>query len=430
MFWNKLKSINENAVMKGPVYKKKILSIVIVSGIIINFFMTPDKEIEVRKIHSSRDSIVKQVVDIERDRVIKRADGFLNLKPKTVTASYCPRSVGGRHDFYSEGPYWWPDPANPDGPFIRKDGLRFPGRFLNHDDDLRYFSWIVGTQTSAWILTGEEKYVRSAMEHLRAWFVDTATLMNPNMLYAQAIRGVNTGRGTGIIDAGQLMDIAQSVLILEKSPYVKVNDINKIKDWFTRFIAWLTTHPYGIYEMNAKNNHGSWWHAQLASYARLVGDDKVLQLCRDRYKNILLPNQMAADGSYPEELARTKPYSYSLFNLDATASLLWIVSDESYDDWNYTLSDGRGLRKGLDFMLPYLRDKTKWKGGKDVDHWDGQPDARQFMIFAAIAGNDPAWIDLWKSLDEKKYTDENRIGMMLKNPLLWISLDDSNLKQK
>jgi hypothetical protein len=52
------------------------------------------------------------------------------------------------------------------------------------------------------------------------------------------------------------------------------------------------------------------------------------------------------------------------------------------------------------------------------------------MIFAAIAGNDPDWIDLWKSLDEKKYTDETRIGMMLKNPLLWIGIDKSNLKQK
>jgi hypothetical protein len=412
--------------MKRLAKRKKIIYPVLFSCIIFNFFIKPDNEIGVIKELNFRDSITHEVIKIERERVIKRADKFINEIPRTVTASVCPRSTGGRHDFYSEGPYWWPDPANPDGPFIRHDGLRFPGRFLNHDDDLRYFSWIVGTQTSAWILTGEEKYVKSAMDHLRAWFVDTATLMNPNMLYAQAIRGVNTGRGTGIIDAGQLMDVAQSVLVLEKSPYVSVRDINQIKDWFTRFIAWLTTHPYGIDEMNAKNNHGSWWYAQVASYARLVGDDKVLQLCRENYIKILLPNQMAANGSYPEELGRTKPYSYSLFNLDATASLLWILSDKSFDTWNFTLPDGRGMWKGLDFMLPFLKDKTKWTGGKDVDHWDGQPDARQFMLFAAIAGNNPAWFDLWKSLDKEKYTDESRLGMMLKNPLIWISMNKSN----
>jgi hypothetical protein len=365
-------------------------------------------------------SIVQQVMEIEKETVIKRADKLLNTKPRTVTASSCPRSEGGKHDFYSEGPYWWPDPANPNGKFIRHDGLRFPGRFVDHDDDLRQFSWIVGTHTSAWILTGKEKYAKAAMDHLKAWLVDTATMMNPNMLYAQAIRGVNSGRGTGIIDAGQLMDVAQSVLILEKSPNISGKDIAQIKDWFKKFITWLTTHPYGIDEMNAKNNHGSWWHAQLASYARLVGDEKVMQLCLNHYKEILLPNQMAKDGSYPEELARTKPYSYSLFNLDATAALLWILNDSSKYIWNFNLSDGRGISRGLDYMLPYLNDKSKWKGSKDVDHWDQQPEARQFMLFAALAGNNTEWFELWKSLAEKNSSDESRRSMMLKNPLIWI----------
>jgi hypothetical protein len=377
---------------------------------------------------SFSDSIVQLVMDIEKVRTIERADKLLNEKPRTVTASSSPRSMGGKHDFYSEGPYWWPDPANPDGPFIRKDGLRFPGRFVDHDDDLRYFSWIAGTHTSAWILTGKEKYVKAAMEHLKAWFVDTATMMNPNMLYAQAIRGVNSGRGVGIIDAGQLMDIAQSVMILEKSPYVSADDIRQIKQWFTEFIDWLTTHPYGIDEMNAKNNHGSWWYAQVASYARLTGDKKRMQLCREQYRNRLLPNQMAANGSYPEELARTKPYSYSLFNLDATASLLWILSDETLNDWNYRLPDGRGIWKGLEYMLPFLKDKTKWSGPKDVDHWDEQPEARQFMLFAALAGNDPAWFELWKSLTEKNSSDKSRMSMMLKNPLIWLNINNSNLR--
>jgi hypothetical protein len=366
------------------------------------------------------DSIVDQVIKIEKERIIKRADKLLSEKPRTVTASSSPRSAGGKHDFYSEGPYWWPDPANPDGPFIRKDGLRFPGRFNDHDDDLREFSWVVGTHTSAWIITGKEKYVKAAMDHLKAWFIDTTTMMNPNMLYAQAIRGVNTGRGVGIIDAGQLMDVAQSVLVLEKSPYVAAKDIKQIKDWFKQFIAWLTTHPYGIDEMNAKNNHGSWWHAQVASYARLVGDEKVMQLCLSHYKEILLPNQMEKDGSYPEELARTKPYSYSLFNLDATTSLLWILTDSSKDIWNYNLSDGRGISRGLEYMLPYLRDKSKWKGSKDVDHWDQQPEARQFMLFASLAGNNTAWFELWKSLAKNNSSDESRRSMMLKNPLIWI----------
>jgi hypothetical protein len=372
-----------------------------------------------------RDSIVRQVIAIEKDKILKRADKFLTEEPRTVTSASSPRSMGGKHDFYSEGPYWWPDPANPDGPFIRHDGLRFPGRFNDHDNDLRIFSWIAGTHTSAWLITGDEKYALAAMKQIKAWLVDTATMMNPNMLYAQAIRGVNTGRGIGIIDAVPLMDVAQSVVLLEKSSSVSKKDIENVKQWFRQFISWLTTHPYGIDEMNAKNNHGTWWHAQIASYARLTGDEKTLQLCRARYIEILLPGQMASNGSYPEELARTKPYSYTLFNLDATASLTWILSDKTLDVWNYQLRDGRGLWKGLNYMLPFLKDKTKWQGGKDVNHFDEQPDARQFMLLAALAGNDIEWFKLWKFLAEKNSRDESRISQSLKNPLIWVAKNNN-----
>jgi hypothetical protein len=370
---------------------------------------------------SFRDSVFQQVMTIEKERVLQRANKFLQVRPRTVTASSSPRSMGVKHDFYSEGPYWWPDSANPSGPFVRHDGLRFPGRFKDHDDDLRQFSWIVGTHTSAWILTGDKKYALAAMEHVNAWLADTTTLMNPNMLYAQAIRGVNTGRGTGIIDAVPLMDVAQSVLLLEKSSVVSGKDIEKVRQWFRQFIIWLTTHPYGIDEMNAKNNHGTWWHAQVAIYARLTGDEKILQMCRNRYREIILPGQMAPDGSYPQELARTKPYSYSLFNLDATASLTWILSDETTDVWNFRLPDGRCLWKGLEYMLPFLKDKSKWPGSKDVDHWDGQPEARQFMLFAAMAGENPEWLRLWKLLAEKNSGEDTRISQALKNPLIWVA---------
>lgn len=390
----------------------------------LSFALPVEKGKVVNIRQTSYDYIAKQIIEVERDRVIERANKFLDIKPRTVTASSSRRSSGGKHDFFSEGPYWWPDPANPDGVFIRNDGLRNPDRFENHDDDLRFLSWIVGTQTSAYLLSGEEKYAKSAMEHLNAWFVDTTTLMNPNMLYAQAIHGICTGRGIGIIDAVPLMDVSRSVMILEKSPYVSGKDIVQIKVWFSQFIIWLTTHPYGIDEKNAKNNHGTWWHAQVAAYASLVGDKRILEDCRSSYMETILPDQMAADGSFPLELKRTKPYSYSLFNLDATASLAWILSDKSFDVWNYSLPDGRGIKKGLDFILPYLKDKTTWTFGKDVSHWEVQPGARQFMLYAAVVQNNQEWFELWKSLDEKDKSDESRLALPLKNPLLWIGLID------
>ena len=391
------------------------------------FALTKVKGTETNEKLTASDSIVAQVVKVEKKRVIALANELLVEKPRTVTASSSSRSVGGKHDFFSEGPYWWPDPANPDGPFIRNDGVRNPDRFNDHDVSLRNLSWIVGTQTSAYLISGKEKYASAAMKHLSAWFIDTATRMNPNMLYAQAIRGICTGRGIGIIDALPLIDVARSIMILEKSPYVSGKDIVLIKAWFEQFISWLTSHQYGIDEMNAKNNHGTWWHAQLAAYARLVGDRKVLELCSDHYKNIILPGQMAADGSFPLELERTKPYSYSLFNLDALASLAWNLTDSSFDAWNYSLPDGRGLKLGLEFIKPYLENKSAWPYMKDVDHWDEQPYARQFMLFAAMAWNKPEWFDLWKTLNQNFKSNDSRISQSLKNPILWIDLKNNNL---
>jgi hypothetical protein len=410
--------------MRNQGSKILILILILLVSFDTGFALIIEKGKEVNQKQTSYDSIAKLIVEVERDRVIETANKLLNVKPRTITAFSSPGNLGGKHDFHSDGPYWWTDPANPNGPYIRKDGIRNPERFQNHDKSLVYFSRIVSTETSALLLTGKEKYAKSAMRHLKAWFIDTTTRMNPNMLYAQAIKGICTGRGVGIIDAVPLMDVARSVMILEKSSSVSSQDIALIKEWFKQFISWLTTHPYGIEEMNAKNNHGMWWHAQLAVYARLVEDQQVLQLCQDHYKDILLPGQMKADGSFPLELERTNPYAYSLFNLDAMASLAWVLSDTTFNVWNYTLPDGRGLKKGLDFIMSYIQDKTKWPYNKDVANWNKQPQARQFMLFESLAGNDPGWFELWKSLDEKNNKSKNSDSMSYRTPLLWIDFNN------
>jgi len=374
------------------------------------------------------DSFASQLLKFEKEKVINRAEKLLQEIPKTITAYPCVRSEGGIHDFFSEGPYWWPNPANPDGPYIRKDGFRNPERFVRHDDELRYFSWIVSGLTSAYSITGEEKYAIAALKHLNAWFVNPETKMNPNMLYAQAIKGICSGRGIGIIDALPLVEVAQSVKILQKSSSIPKQDVIQIKKWFSEFLKWLNTHPYGIEEMNWKNNHGSWWQVQAAAYASLVGDHEVLEKCRKHYIENLLPNQMAINGSFPFELERTKPYSYSLFNLDAFTTLAWILSESNINIWNYTLADGRNLKKAIDFMIPFIKDKNLWPYGKDVDHWEDQPGSRIFILFASIEFENLEWFNCWKSLKEKREEEKELLSLPIKSPVLWINRDVNNIK--
>lgn len=364
---------------------------------------------------------VKDVTSVLRSHILSEAARSLKEEPVTVTSSYCPRSAGGKHDFYSEGDYWWPDPDNPDGPYIQRDGMTNPDNFVDHRRAMIRLSRIVGSLASAYTITGEDKYVRQAFVHVRAWFADTTTMMNPSLLYAQAIKGRMTGRGIGIIDTIQLMEVVQGISVMERSGAADKKILAAVKAWFEKYLAWLTTHPYGKDEMNAENNHGTCWVMQVASFARFTGNEKILELCRERYKNILLPNQMAADGSFPRELKRTKPYGYSLFNLDAMTMVCHILSDSKNDLWKFQTADGKTMRKGIEFLFPYIRNKQSWPYAKDVMYWDQWPVAHPSLVMGALVFNNKEWFETWRALDHDPPVEEVIRNLPIRNPAIWIN---------
>ena len=143
-----------------------------------------------------------------------RAEAFLEEAPVTVTADRAERSAGGIHDFYSEGDYWWPDPDNPDGPYIRRDGMSNPDNFVAHRRAMVRLSSIIGTLASAYLIAGDSRYAEHAADHLAAWFIDPATRMNPSLHYGQAIKGKVEGRSIGIIDTIHLAEVARGAQIL------------------------------------------------------------------------------------------------------------------------------------------------------------------------------------------------------------------------
>lgn len=368
----------------------------------------------------TNESPVPVISTVEQQYIIKTATAFLDSLPITVTNSICERSAGGQHDFYSEGDYWWPDPENPDGSYIQKDGQTNPDNFVAHRLAMIRLSQIVAMQTSAYLLTGDLKFAEATQKHLEAWFVNPETRMNPNLLYVQAIKGKVTGRGIGIIDAIHLIEVARSVEILEKNKAGSGQSLTEIKNWFSEFVTWLTTHQYGIDEMNAKNNHGTCWVMQVGMFARLVGNKQVLELCRERFKNVLLPNQMASDGSFPLELKRTKPYGYSLFNLDAFMVTAQILSDKENNLFEFTTPDGLNLQLGAAFLYPYVKDKSTWPYPSDVMYFDEWPVRQPFLLFAGFAYDKPEYIELWKSLEAYPKTTEVIRNLPVRSPLIWL----------
>lgn len=367
----------------------------------------------------AQQTVKQQAIETLRAQIVTQANWALQQAPVTVTADSSSRSQGTIHDFYSEGDYWWPDPANPEGPYIQRDGMTNPDNFVAHRLAMIRFSKIIGALASAYLLTNDTKYVTHAFTHLQAWFVNPATRMNPSLLYAQAITRKVSGRGIGIIDTIHLMEVAQGTMKMEKAKNVDKKLLADIKNWFAEYLNWLTSHPYGKDEMEAKNNHGTCWVMQVASFAKLTNNETLLEFCRNRYKTVLLPKQMAADGSFPLEISRTKPYGYSLFNLDAMVMICQILSSTQDNLWDYNTPEGLNIKKGIEFMYPYVADKSKWPFKADVMYWKEWPVAQPFLIFGAANFQDNNWLQTWQSLEHNPATEEVIRNLPIRNPIIW-----------
>jgi hypothetical protein len=360
------------------------------------------------------------VAKYERKRVLGLADAYLSRYPTTITAFACPRSAGGKHDFYSEGDYWWPNQENPDLPYVKRDGMSNPANFSEHRRLLVQMSIEVASLTAAWTINGDSRYASHAIKHLVAWFVDERTLMHPSLNYAQAIHGRVTGRGIGIVDTIHFVEVALAIDILTSCSLLPRHLSDQMRSWFSQYLRWLTTHPYGKEEQNERNNHATCWVMQVAAFSKLTGDSELTDLCRARFKSVLISRQMALDGSFPMELARTKPFNYSLFNLEMMAAICQIVSTSKDSLWSFELPDGRGLRMALEFMVPYIRDKRKWPFQHDVMYYDEWPKRHNSLLFGGRAFQMPEYVRLWKTLEPDSLTPEVIRNLFVRQPILWL----------
>jgi hypothetical protein len=356
---------------------------------------------------------------IERPRVLRLANAYMSEQPITVTATHSDRSPGGPNDYFSEGDYWWPNPANPSdpkAPYIQRDGQSNPANFNDHRLALIRLSIQMPALTAAWKITGQKKYAAKAADHLRAWFITPATRVNPNLQYAQAIHNVSTGRNFGIIDTLHLVEVARAVTVLR--PALSAAEYDATINWFSEYLKWLTTSKFGELERDTRNNHAVTWLLQAAEFARLTGNQAVTADCRTRLKTILIPNQIAPDGSLPQELARTKPYSYALFCLDAFATCAQILSTPVLPGNDTTLWASIG--PAIAFMEPFIRNKAAWPYQHDIEHWDEFPVRQPSLLFGGLALNQPSWIALWKTLDPDPTSPEVIRNFPIRQPILWV----------
>ena len=338
-------------------------------------------------------------------KLIADADKALAVTPPSVMQKTKVPPSGDKHDYMSIAPYFWPNPATKDGlPYVRKDGKVNPeSRAEAANDTLR--ARLVGTTVETLALgyyfTRDEKYAEHAAKVLRTWFLDPATKMTPHFRFAQAIPGVNDGRGTGLIEARGLADAADAAILLVGSKHWSAVDQQALQAWGEVFFEWLTTSKNGQDERAAKNNHGTWYDVQAVKWALVLGrKDKAKEICAEAITR-RIGVQIQPDGKQPLELVRTASFSYSCFNLLALARLADLSEHAGVDLWQHKTTDGRSIRVALDFLVPYL--------GKEPKPWtlqqihESKPDeVLPVLRAAALAYGDERYESLLKEYSDHR----------------------------
>ncbi len=328
-------------------------------------------------------------------RLAERAASALTRGPWSVTY-HRPTglSEAGLHDFFSEGPYWWPNPQNPNGPYIRRDGVVNPDRFTANDNDLSALCDTVLLLALSACFLKQKAASERAWRLIDVWFLQPDTFMNPNLEFGQAIRGVTTGRGIGIIDTRPLIWCAQAAALLDASfpnPAISAG----LKRWFSQYVQWLTTSKKGIDERDNGNNHSTWWAAQVAAYSIYCGDSKSEQFAYTFHRDSLVPKQLRPDGSAPAEEARTKSLGYTSMNLDGFAVLCRLAELRGTDLWNFKTKDGSGVLTSVAYAARFLEHPEEWKKEQISDPAKVRA---YFPALAGLAAKRPEWLSLQRKL--------------------------------
>lgn len=175
------------------------------------------------------------------------------------------------------------------------------------------------------------------------------------------VRGVNTGRGTGIIDTVALIHAAQGVALVETAGGLDSGVAQGVRRWYADYLKWLNTSKDGRDEKSSGNNHATWWTAQAATFAAFTGDAAAQRMCWDHYRNYLVPTEIKPDGSCPREEERTASLSYSSMNLDAFATVCRLAQMAGVDLWHFRTSKGIGVEKSFTYLMPYVTEPGNWK---------------------------------------------------------------------
>lgn len=323
------------------------------------------------------------------------ADRRMTIGPWTVTSDRPAGLLLDVHDYYSEAPYYWPNADDPDGPYVLRDGHTNRDRFTANRNALTSMCDTVFSLGTAAFLFDDARYAQRASRILQVWFINPKTRMNPHLEFSGVVRGLNTGRPSGVLEGRVFIRAIQGIEFLGRSGYWDSKEADAIRKWFEEYLRWLTESRSGLDEKNSGNNQASWWTAQVAAVSSFVENDAVEKIAFSYYRDHIFPRQISPDGSAPHEEARTSPY-FSVFNLEAFTMVCRIAEAQGVDLWNVRGKNGSDLSSVINYLEPYLTDPHKWSREQAADL---ETDALYFLAFAGMGLKKPEYIALYQKLE-------------------------------
>ena len=344
-----------------------------------------------------------QEIKATADLILKEGKLYSVMNKKKVPPS------GDKHDYMSQAPYWWADTTKPDGlPYIRRDGERNPEYYdISDSEEMDYIIEDTEILALAFYFTKDERYAAHAARLLKTWFLEPETLQNPNLNFGQGIPGINTGRGIGIIETRSFPRLIDATILLQESKNWSKEDHQSLKKWFAAYLSWLTESPLGKDEADEHNNHGTYYDVQIMAYA-LFTDQPELAKKQIEVAKSRIQSQMKPDGSQPFELERTVSWGYTNMNLAGFFKIAKLAENVKNNLWNYETTDGKGLQKSLQWLIPYLKNEKVWeyKQIKEKEY----DDTFWLLKMASVKYANPAYEVLARNICQKDcVTDVERL---------------------
>ncbi|KAH8982367.1 chondroitin AC/alginate lyase [Lactarius hatsudake] len=307
---------------------------------------------------------------VAQEAIVQWADSLAAQGPWSITTSKAFLAPSNNtHDYLSWAPYWWPNCSGVGNtteltpqqiwvtcPYVPRDGEFNPDfRTVNNTGAFTAMSDAIFSNALAWAINGSSVYSANVASWINTWFLAPDTYMNPNLNYAQVVRGpgANTGTHTGVLDLKCMTKVVNAVLVLRagKAPEWTDTIDSGLVNWTTTYIGWLMSNKIALEEAASANNHGTFYYNQLAALQILVNDLAGANATLHKYFSTLYQNQVLASGEQPFEAERTRPFHYRSYNLAAMITNARLAAHIGFNAWNLTTSTGGSIKAAIDFTM-------------------------------------------------------------------------------